>query len=118
MAASEYRVVKPGQFEPYEHWYDKALNATIHPLVNFFLHLQKERIAQRYCHLNPKVSQSHLLQLLEYRPKYFLWAGADLMHVTNEDGKRYMLVIENNSCPSGQKSMPLADEHQEEGGYR
>ncbi len=29
-----------------------------------------------------------------------------------------MVVIENNSCPSGQKSMPLLDDHQEEGGYR
>lgn len=118
MPTAEYRVFRPGHFEPHEHWYPKALNATIHPLVNFFLHLQKERIAQRYCHLHPRVSRSYLLQLLEYRPKYFLWAGADLMHVTSEEGNRQMLVIENNSCPSGQKSMPLADEHQEEGGYR
>jgi hypothetical protein len=118
MPSSEYRLIKPGQFEPHEHWYPKALNATIHPLVNFFLHLQKERIIQRYCHLHPRVSRTYLMQLLDYRPRYFLWAGADLMHVTNEDGKRQMLVVENNSCPSGQKSMPLADEHQEEGGYR
>lgn len=118
MSSTEYRVIKPGQFEPHEHWYPKALNAAIHPLVNFFLHLQKERIVQRYCHLHPKVSRAYLLQLLEYKPKFFLWAGADLMHVTNEDGRRHMLVLENNSCPSGQKSMPLADEHQEEGGYR
>jgi hypothetical protein len=32
-----------------------------------------------------------------------------------------MIVIETNSCPSGQKSMPLlseTDEHNEQGGYR
>ncbi|NND35450.1 MAG: hypothetical protein HKN76_22875 [Saprospiraceae bacterium] len=118
MASEESRLIKPGQFEPHEHWYPKALNATIHPLVNFFLHLKKERIVQRYCHLHPKVDKSYLKQMLDYRPKHFLWSGADLMHVTNEDGKRQMLVIENNSCPSGQKSMPLADDNQEEGGYR
>jgi hypothetical protein len=29
-----------------------------------------------------------------------------------------MVVIENNSCPSGQKSMPLTDDYQEQGNYR
>jgi len=29
-----------------------------------------------------------------------------------------MVVIENNSCPSGQKSMPLVDDNQEQGSYR
>jgi len=29
-----------------------------------------------------------------------------------------MVVIENNSCPSGQKSMPLLDDNQEQGSYR
>jgi hypothetical protein len=115
---SEYRLIKPGHFEPHEHWYPKALNATIHPLINFFLHLSKDRIVQRYCHLHPTVDRTYLKHLLDYRPKYFLWSGADLMHVTNVEGKRQMLVIENNSCPSGQKSMPLADDNQEEGGYR
>jgi hypothetical protein len=29
-----------------------------------------------------------------------------------------MVVIENNSCPSGQKSMPLLDDNKEDGSYR
>ena len=29
-----------------------------------------------------------------------------------------MVVIENNSCPSGQKSMPVLNDHDEYGGYR
>ena len=111
-------MILPGQFEPANHWYPKALNATIHPLVNFFLHLKDFRIIQRYCHLHPKVNADALQSLLSYRPRYFLWAGADLMHVTNEDGNRQMVVIENNSCPSGQKSMPLTDDNQEMGGFR
>lgn len=110
--------VKPGTFEPDRHWYPKALNATIHPLVHFFLHLEDERIIQRYCHLHPRVNKEHLRKILSYVPKYFFWAGADLMHVTNANGKRQMIVIETNSCPSGQKSMPLLNDSQEQGGYR
>lgn len=112
------QLIQPNGFEAENHWYPKALNATIHPLVSFFLNLKKERIIKRYCHLHPKVKAEYLDQILSYKPRHFVWAGADLMHVTNEDGKRQMVVIENNSCPSGQKSMPLLDETQEQGGYR
>ncbi|MBK8489596.1 MAG: hypothetical protein IPL49_01510 [Saprospirales bacterium] len=111
-------LVNPGHFDPQNHWYPKVLNATIHPLVHFFLHLSESRIINRYCHLHPKVKPEALREILTYQPKFYLWSGADLMHVTNEDGKRQMVVIENNSCPSGQKSMPLMDEAQEQGGYR
>lgn len=110
--------VSPGNFEPENHWYPKALNATIHPMVSFFFSLSKERIANRYCHLRPTVSPDHLLELLSYKPRYFLWAGADLFNVTTEHGKRQMVVIENNSCPSGQKSMPVVNDHDDYGGYR
>ncbi len=113
-----YKIVKPGSFEAENHWYPKALNATIHPMVAFFLNLEKERIIERYCHLHPTVNRDFLSQVLSERPKYFRWAGADLINVTNEDGKRQMVVIENNSCPSGQKSMPLLNDHQEFGSYR
>ena len=111
------KTIQPGTFEPENHWYPKALNATIHPLIKFFLSLSKDRIIKRYCHLHPIVRPSKLEELLSYKPRYFIWAGADLMHVTTASGKRQMVVIENNSCPSGQKSMPLLDDNQEEGGY-
>jgi hypothetical protein len=111
------QVVRPGDFEPADHWYPKALNAQIHPLVAFFMNLSKEKIIKRYCHLNPKVNKEGLSEILSYRPKYFMHAGADLFHVTNAAGVRNMVVIETNSSPSGQKSMPLVDENQEMGGY-
>ena len=113
-----YKVYKPGSFEAENHWYPKALNATIHPMVAFFLNLSKERIVERYCHLHPLVKRDFLLEVLSHRSKYFRWAGADLINVTSEAGKRQMVVIENNSCPSGQKSMPLLNENDEFGGYR
>ncbi len=112
------RLIAPGCFEPEAHWYPKALNATIHPMVNFFLNLEEDRIVSRYCHLNPTVDAGRLLGVLRTPCKHFRWAGADLINVTTAGGKRQMVVIENNSCPSGQKSMPLANDHQEQGGYR
>jgi hypothetical protein len=112
------KVIGPGEFEAHEHWYPKALNATIHPMVNFFLNLGRDRIISRYCHLHPKVKAERLAEILDYRCKHFLWAGADLLNVTSAGGRRQMVIIENNSCPSGQKSMPLVDDNQEQGSYR
>ncbi len=112
------KIINPGEFEAHDHWYPKALNATIHPMMNFFLNLDQNRIINRYCHLHPKVNSNALKTLLNHRSKYFLWGGADLLNVTNANGKRQMVVIENNSCPSGQKSMPLLDDNKEQGSYR
>lgn len=110
--------IQPNSFESENHWYPKALNAQIHPLAHFFLKMAPERIVNRYCHLHPQVDKDALWEVLNYRPKQFAWAGTDLIHVTSAGGKRQMVVIETNSCPSGQKSMPLVEEHKEQGGYR
>jgi hypothetical protein len=112
------QLVHPGHFEPDHHWYPKALNAQIHPLVAFFLNLEPDRILNRYCHLNPQVDRAYLAELMHYQPRFFHHGGADLFHVTNAAGERKMVVIETNSSPSGHKSMPLIDEYQEQGGYR
>lgn len=111
-------IIQPNSFEAHEHWYPKAFNATIHPMINFFLNLEQERIITRYCHMHPMVDKTKLREVLKHKAKYFLWAGADLFNVTSAKGKRQMVIIENNSCPSGQKSMPLMDDNQEEGSYR
>lgn len=111
-------IVKPNDFEPTDHWYPKALNATIHPMVKFFFNLDRDLIVTRYCHLHPTVNSDKLREVLNYRCKYFQWGGADLLNVTSSGAKRQMVVIENNSCPSGQKSMPLLDDNDEQGSYR
>lgn len=118
MTTKGYEVIQPGTFEPENHWYPKALNATIHPMVAFFMNLSKDRLIERYCHLHPIVNKDFLAGILDRHPKYFRWAGADLINVTTAGGKKQMVVIENNSCPSGQKSMPLLDDHDEYGTYR
>ncbi len=110
--------IQPGSFEPSRHFYPRALNAQLHPLVRFFLLLSPARIVNRYTHLNPRVVPERLAEILSYQPKFFRWAGADLFHVTTETGNRQMVVLETNSCPSGNKSMPIPSDDQEEGGYR
>lgn len=110
--------IAPNTFEGQNHWYPKAFNATIHPMVNFFLNLDKKRVIKRYCHLHPKVHMQKLEEIMSYKCKYFLWCGADLINATAANGFRKIVVIENNSCPSGQKSMPLLDDNKEDGSYR
>ena len=112
------KLIQPGTFEPSEHFYPKVLNATIHPMVAHFTRLSPERLISRYCHLHPKVDPLALSEILQYRPKYVRWAGADLFNVTTAEGNQEMVLIETNSCPSGQKSMPIPTDHQEQGGYQ
>ncbi|NNE27233.1 MAG: hypothetical protein HKN09_10350 [Saprospiraceae bacterium] len=114
----QHEVILPQSFEADRHWYPKALNATIHPMMAYFLNMSKDQIIERYCHLHPKVDKKVLHDILSSRPKYFRWAGADLINVTTAAGSKQMVVIENNSCPSGQKSMPLINDHDELGSYR
>ncbi|KAI9286178.1 hypothetical protein BC943DRAFT_304659 [Umbelopsis sp. AD052] len=119
--AEDAKTVGQGEFESEQHFYPRVLNAQIHPLVQSFFTLGNERIIARYTHLNPQVDAEKLKEILSYTPKYFQWAGSDLFNVTTSSGQRQMIVIETNSCPSGQKSMPLLseiDEHNELGGYR
>ena len=68
--------------------------------------------------MNPQTDADVLRRMLEYKPKYFFWAGSDLFNVTTAEGNRQMIIVETNSCPSGQKSMPLISDANEFGGYR
>ncbi len=86
-------------------------------MVAHFLRMSPRRMVARYCHLNPGVDQRVLEQCLQYEPRTFRWSGADLFHVATVEGRRTMILVETNSCPSGQKSTPLLNEDQEEGGY-
>ncbi|MCB9555913.1 MAG: hypothetical protein H6707_07405 [Deltaproteobacteria bacterium] len=110
--------MRAGHFDPPNHYYPRVLNAQIHPTLAHFLALDGERIVARYCHMNPRVDPRALDALLHYPPRHFRWAGADLFHVATATGRREMVVIETNSCPSGQKSMPLIYDTHEEGGYQ
>lgn len=118
MSSSTSTLIRPGHFEPGRHYYQRALNAQIHPMVAFFMRLSRDRLVSRYCHLNPQVDPQALLEMLTYQPRFFRWSGVDLFNVTTENGHREMVLIETNSSPSGQKSMPLLADDREEGGYQ
>lgn len=79
-------VCEPGSFERERHFYQRALNAQIHPLVSYFLTLKPEVLLTRYCHLNPSTDKEKLRNILGSKPAYFRWAGSDLFHVTTVDG--------------------------------
>jgi hypothetical protein len=109
--------IEPGSFEIEKHFYPRVLNAHIHPLVRNLFDMGNQRIASRYCHLHPEVKPDAVHELLTLPPRYFRWGGCDLFHVTSETGERQVIVIETNSCPSGQKSMPRLFESIEKSGY-
>ena len=110
--------VPPDSFEPSRHFYPRVLNAQVHPLVAFLMRLPIERIVSRYCHLSPGVDAAALDECLRTQTKHFHWGGADLFYTVTDNGARRMTVLETNSCPSGNKSMPILSEDQEQGGYR
>lgn len=114
---TEPKLISGGTFEPENHFYPRVLNAHIHPMVRNLMVMGNARIASRYCHLHPETNTEAVSSLLDTVPKYFRWGGCDLFHVTSEEGLRSVVVIETNSCPSGQKSMPRVDESIEMAGY-
>lgn len=115
---SHSKMVGPGEFRQENHYYNRLLNAQLHPLMGYFLNLSNDQIIQRYCIMFPDVRGEEVRKILSYKPRHLHWAGADLFHVTNQEGSRHMLLIELNSCPSGQKSMPLLNEADAHGSYR
>ena len=46
-SSTQIQIIRPGGFEPHNHWYQKALHATIHPMVKFFMKLSQERMISR-----------------------------------------------------------------------
>lgn len=45
---------------------------------------------------------------------HFKWAGADVFVTASARGNRRCVVVETNSCPSGQKSQPLVNDASEQ----
>jgi hypothetical protein len=118
LEAGTSTLVHPGSFEPQRHFYPRVVNAQIHPLVAYVLRMSHARLIERYCHLHPRVDRTYLAELLAEPTRYVRWAGADLFCTTTAAGNRRLVVLETNTCPSGNKSMPLLNDEQEQAGYR
>jgi hypothetical protein len=110
-------LVEPGPFERSKHFYERSLKAKMHPIVKQFLELSTEERIQRYCELYPSVDRAKLTELLSYVPSHLFWAGVDLLNMqSGSDSLAAMTILETNSCPSGQKSVPRRNDT-DEGGY-
>ena len=118
MDGNSVELVAPGSFDQDSHYYTKVVNAQPHPMVSYFRGLRTDQVINRYCHLKPNVDPKALSECIFYKPKYFKWAGVDLFHVATPAGNRHMIVVETNSCPSGQKSMPQFSFEDEKGCYK
>ncbi|XP_035679320.1 uncharacterized protein LOC118417736 isoform X3 [Branchiostoma floridae] len=99
-------VILPRESRPFSFLHPAMGEAKTHPTVTAFLQLDTEQIIHRYCKEHKDVQQEALWKLLTYRPKHFRWAGADLFPGVTAAGRPEMVVLEVNSCPSGQKYMP------------
>jgi len=114
----DVEIIQPDRFEQENHFYPKALNSQLHAMVSHFLNLDHDRIIKRYNHLNPQVDADALSKILKGQSQHFHWGGADLFYVTTDSGNRTMVVLETNSCPSGQKSMPPRNDSDDHRGYK
>lgn len=99
-------VVQPGSFQRERHFYPKAHASTVSTVVQHFFELGNRTIAQRYQRLHPSSDDAVIERILCSKAQRVRWAGCDLMLTVNEHSVRNWLLIETNSCPSGQKSMP------------
>ena len=108
------KVVSPGVFEPTNHFYERVLEAKIHPSVKEFFKFDREQTIAKYCETHPEADSAVLRQMLAYAPSHFFWSGVDLLAVKKDpaaadgtpEASSEMIILETNSCPSGQKSMP------------
>ena len=101
--------IHPNSFQLDKHYYAEVIHTSLSGKVEELLELDNKRIAQRYCQLYSETDENELLKLLQSSPEFFRWSGGDLFHVNDrwdKEHKEKMILIEINSCPSGQKSMP------------
>lgn len=110
-------IIRPGNFVKHNHFYPGVLNSTAHPTVQRFLQLSRDTIISLYCSRHPQIDSKDIASLLQYKCKYFLWSGSDLLYVRSAENGNQMVVIETNSCPSGQKHMPGLEHYSSFRGY-
>jgi hypothetical protein len=104
------KIIIPGIFNESDYLYDCVLNKKMHKIVEYFFSLNKKDYVDIYCkkYHSIYINKTLLYKMLLYKPKYFHWSGVDLLNINNFDHNNInnMIILETNSCPSGQKSMP------------
>ena len=102
-------LIRPNSFQLNKHYYPAVLLSSLSSKAEQFLSLDNQTIAHRYSQKYGEVNTEELSKLLKSSPLFFGWSGGDLFHVHDrreKDMQEKMLLIEMNTCPSGQKSMP------------
>jgi hypothetical protein len=100
------RLFNRGDVDPAEGYYPFIRQARAHPVVDEFFTCSQAELIERFCSLHPAASREALRSLLATRCSHFFWAGCDFFPVSDLPGGARMLLLESNSCPAGQKSMP------------
>ena len=106
--------IHPNSFQYDVHYYPKVMDSTLSDKLQSFLQMDNDCIVKHYCRLYGRTDATELLKLLQSLPVFFQWSGGDLFHVMDrydDDQAEKMVLIEINSCPSGQKSMPNRDQN-------
>jgi hypothetical protein len=109
--------VEPGAFRVEPHFYAEARAQRLHPEVRRLLQMPPVEIAGRYADRHPEVDVAYLERILRSRPRFVRWAGCDLLLTRGGPDRHRVLVLETNSCPAGQKSMPEGGGLGPTGGY-
>lgn len=102
-------LISPGRFSPENHQYPQVCGVRPHAVAEAFVRADHEMLAAAFCRRHDEADQAVLLELLKRQPRHFFWSGADVIFARTPGGPARPFLIETNSCPSGQKSMPLLD---------
>jgi hypothetical protein len=111
------KTILPGQFFPQLYFYSQVTSAYLHPVIQTLLKLKPDQLVNQYCNIHPEADPLKLQTILAYHPRFLNWAGSDFFLTTDEKGRKSMLLLEMNSCPAGQKSMPIGEPMDPHRGY-
>ena len=89
-------------------YFPRARTARLHEDVEWLLSASNAEMVSSFARRHPLVDAAALLRLLSEPCKEFRLSGTDVFPVQHAStGERRMMVLETNSCPSGQSSMPV-----------
>lgn len=116
-----YTVHLPKPWSRYPHRVTYRHNVAIHPTVQILFGMSNDMILERYKAHNPDVDLEALKKYFSYESKHLQWGATDvfpsikLFETVDLNGERIKVVqklayvIENNTVPGVQHSIPIDD---------
>jgi hypothetical protein len=90
------------------HYYPKVGEQSLHPTAKRFFSLSMDDKVALYRRRHPLADPTALKRLISYQPKYSFWIGNDFFPIYH-DSRSELALLESNSCPSGNKSLPVTN---------